>query len=302
MLTTDKAISVINARRMRAEEKRDANLRLLQKDPTYLSLDNRLGALRFEKAKRVAYGEDLGTLIADINATQAELDERRTQLGMTAEDTKVQYYCEKCRDSGFVGGEYCSCLKKIIFDSVGRIGDVTDVPALKNVDTKYYGKSEKAYKNLIVQLQNYVDKFPYPKQFLILSGTPGVGKSFFAGVIANELGAKGYSCLFMNAIQLNELFLKRHLAPIEEKEALFEPLLSADLLVIDDLGCESFYKNVTNTYLYLIMVARGSKNTLITTNLLSKTAISDRYDQRIASRLTDVNHAVCVNMSGSDLR
>ncbi len=58
------------------------------------------------------------------------------------------------------------------------------------------------------------------------------------------------------------------------------------MLVIDDLGTEQTYKNVTQEYLFAVLNERltNGKKTFISTNL-SLENLKDKYDNRIFSRL-----------------
>ena len=81
------------------------------------------------------------------------------------------------------------------------------------------------------------------------------------------------------------------------------PLLDVDLLVIDDIGAEPQFKNVTCEYLYLVISerARYHKKTIITTNLKPLEFI-DRYGERIYSRIFDKSKSILLNLKGEDLR
>ena len=120
-------------------------------------------------------------------------------------------------------------------------------------------------------------------------------------VVSNVMMKKGYTVLFLNSCELNELFLKYHLADIALKGDIIYPVYQCDLLVIDDLGMENIYKNVTVPYLYSLIINRRQKHTIITTNL-SHSQIAERYDFRISSRLMDKNLTINVPVLGEDLR
>ena len=102
---------------------------------------------------------------------------------------------------------------------------------------------------------------------------------------------------------MNNLFLKYHCAPLEEKDNVLEKILECDLLLIDDLGTENILKNVTNEYLYLIINQRleTNKNTIITTNL-NADDLKNLYDERIVSRLANKQTCITAVLPGSDLR
>ena len=79
--------------------------------------------------------------------------------------------------------------------------------------------------------------------------------------------------------------------------------MSAELLVIDDLGTEPRYNNVTCEYLLMVIEERTSKglSTMITTNL-SPDRILRTYNERIYSRLFDKRRSVTLLFEGEDLR
>ena len=90
----------------------------------------------------------------------------------------------------------------------------------------------------------------------------------------------------MSAYEFNALMLKIHTSPIAERNALIHDVITADLLLIDDLGTEPMLKNVTVEYLLLVIEERQTKGraTLVTTNL-DTDGILLRYGERIYSRL-----------------
>lgn len=304
MLTTEQAVSIINSRRdsavLNARKEEDA----LLLDKTYSELKNRLRPLVFEKGRRDAYDEDSAALTEEIDKIKAAIEKRKWELGYAADAGTVRYICTECEDTGFVDGRSCECLRRLISDSLqrdcGRL--LTDIKSFSCASTDIYGGHKKSYEVLFAKLQRYIEQFPYKKPYMVLSGGTGTGKSFTASVLCNAVMEKGLSALFINAVQLNELFLKRHLSPIEEKETLLAPFMEADLLVIDDLGSESVYKNVTATYLYLLIMQRVGKNTVFTTNITDPQDFVLRYENRVASRLTDTENSLFIYFDGEDLR
>ena len=76
-----------------------------------------------------------------------------------------------------------------------------------------------------------------------------------------------------------------------------------DILVIDDLGTEPIYNNVTREYLLALISERLDKNKhfIITTNLTAEEMLS-RYNERFISRLSDKNKTKFIPFNGKDLR
>ena len=80
-------------------------------------------------------------------------------------------------------------------------------------------------------------------------------------------------------------------------------LCDCDLLVIDDLGSEPVYKNVTEEYLLMIINRRAANEfpTIITTNLTQEQLL-DRYGDRTLSRINDKRRGIFLELKGEDLR
>lgn len=84
---------------------------------------------------------------------------------------------------------------------------------------------------------NYAEQF---KDFLedgrglLLSGTVGTGKTYFAACIANRLIDKGYRVLMTNFARLTNQIQ----GTFEGKQALIDDLNRYPLLILDDLGAE----------------------------------------------------------------
>ena len=85
-------------------------------------------------------------------------------------------------------------------------------------------------------MKNYVENFREFKKEgtgLLLYGTVGIGKTYYAACIANSLIDKGVSVLMTNFISLaNQLFNAK------DKQLFVENLNKYSLLIIDDLGAE----------------------------------------------------------------
>lgn len=84
---------------------------------------------------------------------------------------------------------------------------------------------------------NYSDKFPEFMRMgkgLLLFGTVGTGKTYYAACVANSLIDKGYSVLMTNFARLTNKIQGMY----EGKQEYIDSLNDFDLLIIDDLGAE----------------------------------------------------------------
>lgn len=129
---------------------------------------------------------------------------------------------------------------------------------------------------------------------VIITGTPGTGKSHLAMAILKEVNEnvdKKMSCLF---ISTNEL-MRRIKDSFNNRESKFteanmiDLLGKADLLVLDDLGSESVFRSkqlneateYTQNVIFGILEQR--QRTIITTNHSSK-ELKEIYNSKIVSR------------------
>ena len=154
------------------------------------------------------------------------------------------------------------------------------------------------------KIKNWCDKIEESKfKNLLLSGSTGVGKTYLVECACNELLNRDKFVSFYSAFSLNNLFLKYHTTFDESKSTLLDGVLGCDVLVIDDLGSEPKFKNVTEEYLYLVLNERLSKgkSTIVTTNL-SLDEILDKYGERVFSRLCNKSNSLIVHMGNKDLR
>ena len=227
------------------------------------------------------------------------------KLGMTADDLKPQYNCKRCMDTGYIDGKECSCLKKRVSELILKDIGVTVNPqhTFENVDYSLFDKPENG-KKMFEKISHWCESFGTSKyKNLLLTGTTGVGKTYLVESICNKLLSKNISVMFLTAFALNNLFLKFHTTFDSSKSSILEQVLGCDVLIIDDLGSEPKYKNVTEEYMYLVTNERLSKNqsTIITTNLGLEGVLS-RYGERTFSRLCNKQNSIILKIENSDIR
>ena len=240
-------------------------------------------------------------LCAKRNFLKQQRADLLQSLGFSEEQLKPIYTCPKCKDSGYVeGGGICECF----YDTLAKVSqELLDLPAPNLPSFEQFAIQNSKQEKLKAKFLQYCDKFP-PKniQNLIFSGATGTGKTFTAGAIANQLKQKNFNVIYLSATKLNEIFRIYHVTDDQNKRAIFDLICNCDLLVIDDLGTEPIYKNVTVVYLTAFISERlaNQKPFIITTNL-SLEEIKTRYNERLFSRLSDDN-TLRVSFDGEDLR
>ena len=291
--------------RRKAEEQPKYYRRILDTDENYIIALNKYKSEKFEYAKcKYSGDEPAAKMHADaIKIAKNNLKKAIENIGVKKDYLLPKYKCEKCNDTGrLADGSKCDCyksaLKTVIFETLElkdrKFADFSEVAYTdKNQLEKFYSKAK-----------IYCDKFsPEKSKSLLICGSVGTGKSYLTECIYSSVNQKGFNALFLTACEINNLFLKYHTAPIEEKSFYLDLLSSCDLLIIDDLGCEPIMKNVTVEYLGMLLSERAAKPlpTIITTNL-TQDMLFNRYGERILSRLNDKRRSVTLEIRGEDLR
>lgn len=228
--------------------------------------------------------------------------------GFSEDDFEFKPLCALCGDAGEVDGkmcrclfdEYVECLKEVcnIKELAPYTFETSDLSIVK--DQSQREQLEKVY----AAMRGFAKRLPDVKKRLVtLSGGVGTGKTYLADAIANEVVSRGKSVKILSAFEFNSLMITAHTSPIAARAGIMKDVLTADLLVLDDLGVESMTRNVTVEYLLLTLEERERKNlcTVITTNL-DLNRIMDRYGERIYSRLTNKATSLVIELTGGDLR
>lgn len=240
--------------------------------------------------------EQLESVRAQLDALQRERTLLLDRIGLKESDLTVRYACPHCSDTGFLAdGTACNCYRKLVTKLKLEELGISAAPFHR------FSEANPAYLPKTDYKAKFCDTFPSEKQILLFGGKTGTGKTYLASCIAGELEANGFSVIFLSSFSLNRYFMQCFEA--ENYRGLFR-LMDSDLLVIDDLGAEPIYKKITVEYLKNVLDERIARKhcTIITTNL-SQAELTQRYTERISSRLFDASLAHCnFRFTGDDLR
>ncbi|HHV09527.1 MAG TPA: ATP-binding protein [Clostridiales bacterium] len=272
--------------------------------PKLKELEDRMISLSAESGRMALFGDS--SALKDLKERSAALKARQTALlaehGLPDDFLELQYHCFKCKDTGYIGNEKCSCFKQAISDllySGSNIKSILDKENFSKFSFRYYsddyidealGMSPLSnMQKTVASCKNFIKHFGKSHDNLLLLGNTGVGKTFLANCIAKELLDRGYTVIYLTAFRLFDILEKNKFGRDEEVSYdaanQFEYILDCDLLIIDDLGTE-LNNSFTNSQLYLIINERllRQKSTIISTNL-SLTNINTNYGERIFSRI-----------------
>lgn len=155
----------------------------------------------------------------------------------------------------------------------------------------------------------FVESFPVVERGLLLYGRHGVGKTHLAiGILKACVRSKGARAFFFETRELLRLVRDTYNRSVEETEMeVLQPLLAADLLVLDDLGAERTSEWVQET-LGLVVNTRYNANrpTIFTSNLVDSPDNTDprsftfQLGARTRSRLIEM--CDWIEIQGADVR
>ncbi len=296
-------LSKITASRMRAEIIAKNNIAKARENAEYLKLDTEMRKLKIALFK--ADDKESVDLRKKLYSIEEKAEKILAKLGLTKFDLLPQYSCKNCKDTGYVEGRTCECLKKLTQVALATQSGMNGMLrfSFETCDKKLLEENpvmEKAYKIAHKYVAEF-PKFPYPN--LVLMGDVGAGKTYLIECIASALIKKGVYVVFSTAYDLNETMQNSFGTTVMEREAILSPYFESDVLVIDDLGCEPMLRNITITNLFTILNERErlGLNTIISTNL-NPAEIQERYGDRIMSRMLNRRTTLTIPLTGKDLR
>lgn len=289
--------------------KRDSAIRDLLHERTLTMTNAYAQALHERRAP------DRDAIRREYTRIDGDIASRLKALGLPRDYLEMHYRCEKCRDLGYIGDagrRDCECFrarldeekrKRARLDMAGddtfdkfRADIFTDAPL------PGLGYSQRSFMLRARKLcEDYCAEFPNNRRRnLIFTGAPGLGKTFLLNCMANELYARGVGVSYLTAYRMQgamrESFLDINPEP-------FNLMIDAELLMIDDLGSEPIYRNVTIEMLFTLLNERMrmGRHTIIATNL-SVQEMQSRYGDRVSSRLLDTATTMVIGFVGDDVR
>lgn len=288
---------------------REQNYRLWQKRVAECEAKNpRFRALR-EEPGRVMQQFGAGKLTAAAASSrlgQAEAERKNLLISMGRPSDYLDriYTCPICQDKGIVSetGKPCTCALKKEQELMRSASCINDREVFSRFSEAIYPTEEQKKQGLGMKrfCERYVSALPNPeKPNLLILGQSGLGKSWFSNAIAYAAIEKGIRTVKTTAYQC----ISDILSGIEAREDAIEPFLSAELLVLDDLGTEAMVPNVTIETIFRIINERSAASlpTVLISNL-DREGLFERYGERVASRMIDGALTSIVCLSGDNLR
>ena len=268
------------------------------KCPSIMEIDKALSMTGLAVFKASLSGSlGLEERIEAIKKENLELQKaKRTLLvscGYPEDYLDIKYSCDKCDDTGYVGINMCSCMKKALVKEAynqSGLGKVLKTQTFKTFDLSYYeeGDDRDQMESIVVKAKQYVTDFGKPEKDsnLLFVGTTGLGKTHITTAIAKGVIDKGYDVVYDSAQNIVRAFEMERFEKDDRAGFEAQRYFDCDLLIIDDLGTE-FKNTFTQSCIYNLLNTRinAGKPMIISTNIDTSAKLLETYDERISSRL-----------------
>lgn len=281
---------------------------IYEKIPEYEEVEHSISSVSVAQGRKLLDGDDQALI--DLKHTLRTLSEKKHRLlrdaGYPENYLEPEYECPLCKDTGYIGGQKCNCLKQRIVALLYEQSNIKEALEKENfsmLSYDYYEKEDlERFRQTVSASKRFIVTFSSVYRNLFFYGSVGAGKSFLSNCIAKELIEMGNLVLYFSASGLIDTLAGNSSAGKlrEDLYAISQDLYNCDLLIIDDLGTE-----YTNAYvvsqLFSCLNERHlrRKSTLISTNL-SLEDLRNKYSERIFSRITS-NYDM-YKITGPDIR
>src|SRR5262249_45393467 len=233
----------------------------------------------------------------------------------------AQEVCEHCNGTGWQlivendvpRAKRCTCSRASAPDPVlgaARIPQRYGECEFDNYVPQSFGQ-QKARSMVMSYGSDYpvLDDELFPEAGLLFTGGAGRGKTHLAVSVLKSLIKKSVSCLFLDFYELLSEIRNSYDELSQSSEfQILRPVLSVEVLLLDDLGSQRMSDWVQDTVFHIINVRYNNKKPVIaTTNLSlepnrssSHETLQDRLGYRVISRLYEM--CTPIELDGTDYR
>ena len=261
-------------------------------------------------------GADPRPALKALSERNLALQKERTKilegLGLSGNCLDEKPNCPLCGDTGYRNGEVCRCLREYYSrEQKKELSQMLDLgsQSFETFSLDWYsdeyrsdlGFSPRENMEWVKKTcSRFAEEFnPGGSGNLLLSGAPGLGKTFLSACIAREVSDAGFSVVYDTAVHVFERFEVQKFGRDDATEDV-NRILTCDLLILDDLGTEMLTAFVQSALYQIVNTRLAEKRSAILNTNLSVEEISQRYTPQIASRIEGEYHALL--FFGKDIR
>ena len=277
--------------------------RLYQAEPRLKEIEQQLrGTMSRLISSALRRGTDPLPAVRVLRDENLGLQQERAQLlrgmGYPADYLEEKPACALCGDTGYHEGQVCRCLreyyKRAQLTELSRLLDMGS-QSFETFSFDWYseerGERKRSPRENMERVfdicQDYARHFSPAADNLLLTGQPGLGKTFLSASIARVVSERGFSVVYDTAEHIFSQMEEEKFRPDESPAACedAERYRTCDLLIVDDLGTEMVTSFVQSA-LYQLVNGRllAGKKTVINTNLAPQ-QLGERYSPQVQSRL-----------------
>ena len=191
-----------------------------EKIPLIKDLDGRIGVLAGRALRLSLSGNSSAkdTLREDIALISEQKKAALLAGGYSADYLDEIFTCPKCKDTGFIDGKPCECLKAEVVRLLYSRSELKEILERENFDTFEYDLYSDDYIDpdtgisaaenidaVVDHCHYFINNFDKTFDNLLFYGRAGTGKTFLINCIAKELIEKSYSVIYLSAVQLFDL-------------------------------------------------------------------------------------------------
>lgn len=291
------------------EEFESFKAKIYDQNPTLSDMEFELKSLKLKKVKLGMNDADTTNVDQKIKVVSGQIDMILSRYKLNKKKFNENYRCNKCKDTGYVGKDMCSCFKKYVIDYKYKNSNLREQFKKENFDTfrlDFYSNEKNnellsprenakiisgISKDFCNNFDKKLDKNNDEKFNLLFYGAPGLGKTFMCNAIAKELLDACYSVVYYSACEISKTIIENAFNHGENKDdeltVEIKNVYDADLLILDDLGTESNNSIFVSELFNIINFRKiNHKPTIISTNLSIKD-LRDKYTERISSRFIE---------------